>query len=477
MRLVEDPAKPVATLQLGQAAEVRVVAVHAEEAFGHDKNRPGWRLRREPPLELVEAPVPVALHARARAKHAGDDAVVDETVRQDEVAGARQRAEHRGVGRIAAAPEESAGQAVPGGERPDEALVRLAPAGDQRRGGSGGAMARGRGGDGRDHGGIARQVEVVVVRQVEFARGGCRHPQAAQEIFSRALRQAGPVAAEPGRAGLRGDGDVRSAPRGGIRLPVDEGIQAGEQPGRVRRSFRAKSLLGPDRHPRRAQPLAIRPRHGRVDRTGRVEPDARGTPGVARPGVGEPALVDRAETVGHDDHDRVGADRRRKIGPVAAGTVHRGRDPARALADPPVAVRQSLQGREQRLHGQLGAAGGGRGGRRQRQRKGKKREGADLPPRQAGGARRIALPRRHPLRAGLHDLDDLRAPSAGRAQPGQGADHTGLADAGVRTGDQEGFQGGPPLTPRRPPAPAPRADASPGAPAGAGRPSVPDWAS
>ena len=138
-----------------------------------------------------------APQARPGLEDAVQHARVDEAIGQDEIALPRQAAEHRGIGGVAGVEDQRLFVPLPFGQGPLELLVKFGVTGDERRGGRRGAPGLESGGGGGDHGGVARQPEVIVVGEVDApvvrgardkpaAQGGAlalhqRLPQALQE--------------------------------------------------------------------------------------------------------------------------------------------------------------------------------------------------------------------------------------------------------------------------------------------------------
>ena len=135
--------------------------------------------------------------------------------------------------------------------------------------------------------------------------------------------------------------------------------------------------------------------------------------------MGQPGLIDRAETIRHHDHEQVRPDRQRKIGPIASLAIDRRRDATRTFENPPVARLQGLRARHEHFQRDLfsfrgrGVSGSQRCGKR-RQRHTRHRHA-----RQALRFRRIALLRRRAAASRFHDFHDLHARAIGRQQAGQ----------------------------------------------------------
>ena len=102
--------------------------------------------------------------------------MVNQAIGQDELARRRKATEDGGIRRIAAAPEQAEGKSVPGAQLFDQPRVRPAPAGDERRGRSRGSVPDEAAAAAAATAGSRRQVEIVVVRQIEASVRGFRHP-------------------------------------------------------------------------------------------------------------------------------------------------------------------------------------------------------------------------------------------------------------------------------------------------------------
>ena len=140
-------------------------------------------------LQTVEPEMLVSLEPCAAAQQAGDHAVVDQPVGQHEVAPARQQAEDGRIGRVAAAPEQSAGKSVPGANaRTSRACGSRQPviSGEAEAEVPSAAAA---GATAAASGGIAREIEIVVVGEIEGPAFRRRHPQRAPQILAVALGQ------------------------------------------------------------------------------------------------------------------------------------------------------------------------------------------------------------------------------------------------------------------------------------------------
>ena len=172
----------MAAFQRGQLREVGVVAIHAENGFGDDKNCAAGRgIIFQQFLKMVELQMLITLEPGATAEQTGDHAVVDEAVGEHEIPFAWEQAEHGAVGRVAAAPEHAAGESVPGAKPGGQPIMRRLPAGDERRGGGRGAVLRRRARDGGGQRRIMGEREIIVVGEIEDAGVRRDHAQLAAE--------------------------------------------------------------------------------------------------------------------------------------------------------------------------------------------------------------------------------------------------------------------------------------------------------
>jgi hypothetical protein len=149
-----------------QFAQRRDVAVHAEDAVGRDHRRAVGRATQLPHRALG---IGMRVTAQAAAGQACgiDQAGVVEAVLHADVVLAQQGLQDREVGEIAAAEDQRARIAEPAREFLFQRFVRGVMAGDQVRGGTAGAFARGGVLQRVDDGELLRQAEVVVAAEIQ----------------------------------------------------------------------------------------------------------------------------------------------------------------------------------------------------------------------------------------------------------------------------------------------------------------------
>lgn len=167
---VDHEEGAVALLDLDEARQVGVVAVHAVDAFQHDED--AFELAAlvvEDGVERFPVVVGEGQAARAGELDALQDAVVDQFVVQHQVARAEEVADGGDVGGVAADEGDGVVHAVEGGDLGFEFAVHGAFAGNQAAGGHRGAVAVDRGLGRGDHVRVAGHVQVVVAGVVDVA--------------------------------------------------------------------------------------------------------------------------------------------------------------------------------------------------------------------------------------------------------------------------------------------------------------------
>jgi len=160
-----------------QAGKGSDVAVHGEDAVGHQEDAPvslGLRLR-QGPLRIVEVAVLVEDAVRLGEPDAVDDRGVVELVADDDIALLEQRAEHAHVDGVTALEDQRGLGPLEGGEAHLELLVnRLGPGDGADGAGAGAPLPRPR--DRRlDHAGVGVEAEVIVAAEVDQPLAGDRH--------------------------------------------------------------------------------------------------------------------------------------------------------------------------------------------------------------------------------------------------------------------------------------------------------------
>ena len=164
VRLVDHHARVVALRQLDDALQRRDVAIHGEDAIGHDQRPAALRLA-QAPLEVVRVAVVVDERLRAREPAAVHDARVVEGVGEDHVALARQRRDHARVRQVAGAEQQAGLGVLEGRQLLLEPPVDRHVARDQPRRARPRAVAHGGLGGRLAHARVIGEAEVVVRAQ------------------------------------------------------------------------------------------------------------------------------------------------------------------------------------------------------------------------------------------------------------------------------------------------------------------------
>src|SRR5277367_1103264 len=98
---------------------------------------------------------------------------------------------------------------------------------------------------------------------------------------------------------------------------------------------RSMALLSPNWNASKSQALAIRRRNGRRNGRNRIEPNSGTQTCLSRPGVSQPALIDRAQPIRHHYNDGVDTNRCAEVGPIPTLGVNLSRNATGALDQKP----------------------------------------------------------------------------------------------------------------------------------------------